>query len=219
MPPAFGAPSKKKGPLFWILIVVGVMFVLGFTIVGFGGYFLYRAASDVVDTELFQSNPALAAAKLAVSLNPDLEEVSIDESTGTLTVREKSSGKVVQMRLDPKTKSLITVTDDGSEVRIGEFGAAELPDWLAPYPGSTPQANVSAKTKDSRSLTFHFKTSDEPKKVLDFYADQAAKAGLEVNSNSVIPGGGMLLAEKGSRQLVVTVGATGDVSISVSEGN
>ena len=207
--------------------MVGALVVLGGSVLGIGGYFIYRAASNAgVDTELFKTNPALATAKLAVSMNPDLEAVSIDERTGLIKVRSKSSGKSATMRFDPKTRSLTSITDDGTEVRVGDLGdaTAALPDWLAPYPGTTPKGNISATSTEGTSLTFYFKTSDAPKTVLDFYAAQATTAGLEVTSNSTIPGGGMLLAEDLSknrpktRQMVVTVGATGDVGISVSEG-
>lgn len=216
-------PPKRRGPLFWILIVITILVVLGGTVLALGGYFIYRAAKNAgVDTELFRTNPALAATKLAVSLNPDLEEVSIDESTGLIRVRSKSSGKVVTMRFDAQTKSLTTVTDDGSEIRIGDLGdaTASLPDWLEPYPGTKPQGSLATKTGEGRSLTFHFKTGDSAKQVLDFYAAQVTNAGLEVTSNSTIPGGGMLLAEDRTkkRQVVVTVSATGDVVMSVAEG-
>ena len=191
--------SQKKGPLFWILIVVAVMVVLGGSVIALGGYFIYRAAKNAgVDTELFRTNPALATTKLAVAMNPDLEAVSVDESTGLIKVRSKSSGRVVTMRFDAQTKSLTTVTE-------------RLPDWLGAYPGTNPEG-ASGK--------FNFRTSDSPKKVLDFYATQATKAGLEVTSNSTMPGAGMLLAENRAteRQVVVTISATGDVVISVAEG-
>jgi len=222
MPPSFssGGP-KKKGPLFWILIVVAVVVVLGMAVVGLGGYFIYRAASNAgVSPQLFKTNPALATAKLAVAMNPDLEEVSIDEATGSIKVRSKSSGKVVTMRIDPNTKRMTSIAEDGSEVQIGNLGDASLPDWLPAYPGTTPQGTLSSKTDKGTSLTFNFRTSDSNKKVLDFYAAQVTKAGLEVTSNSITPGAGMLLAEdraKG-RQVVVTVSATGDVVMSVAEG-
>jgi len=211
---------KKKGPLFWILIVVAVFVVLGMAVVGLGGYFIYRAASSAgVSSELFKINPALATAKLAVAMNPDLEEVSIDEATGSIKVRSKSSGKVVTMRIDPTTKRMTSIAEDGSEVQIGNLGDAALPDWLPPYPGTSPQGTLSSKTDKGTSLTFNFRTRDSNKKVLDYFAAEVTKAGLEVTSNSVTPGAGMLLAEdraKG-RQVVITVSATGDVSISVEE--
>ena len=94
---------------------------------------------------------------------------------------------------------------------VAVLGAdVRLPGWLDAYPGTKPEGK----------LTFHFKTADSPKKVLDFYAAQVTKAGLEVTSNSTTAGAGMLLAEDRSkkRQVVVTVSATGDVVMSVSEG-
>ena len=155
MPP--GLP-KKRGPLFWILIVIAVMVVLGGSVLGISTY---------------RTNP-----------------------------------------------SLPSITEDGAEVQIGDLGEASLPAWLDPYPGTKPQGSLSSKTAEGTSLTFHFKTGDSAKQVLDFYAAQVTKAGLEVTSNSTMPGGGMLLAEDRAkkRQVVVTVSATGDVVMSVAEG-
>jgi len=100
-----------------------------------------------------------------------------------------------------------------------------LPDWLAPYPGTKPEGRMTSKAGKDSSTTFVFKTTDRAEKVLGHFAEQARKAGLEITSNSTLQGGGMLLAEDlaagrtSKRQLVVTMSATGDVVLSVSESH
>jgi hypothetical protein len=46
---------------------------------------------------------------------------------------------------------------------------SSLPSWIAAYPGSTPQRAGSA---------FVFQTKDPPEKILDFYEQQLAQAGV-----------------------------------------
>jgi hypothetical protein len=98
---------------------------------------------------------------------------------------------------------------------------ASLPGWIEAYPGTTPQGTMSAKSDEGSSVTYSFKTGDGPQRVLDFYEDQVQRAGLEVSSKSTTIGGGMLLAEDRStkRQVVVTMSASGDGVMSVTEGN
>ena len=89
------APQGKKGlpVLAWIAIGCGGIVVLGgiaFTLIG------WLAVSKMKDVASdFEDNPTRAAAELMVRMNPELEMVESDEDAGTLTVREKSSGKVI----------------------------------------------------------------------------------------------------------------------------
>jgi len=48
---------------------------------------------------------------MTVAANPDLETVSNDDSTGTIVVRDKKSGKISTMRVDSEKRTM-TVTDD-----------------------------------------------------------------------------------------------------------
>jgi hypothetical protein len=94
VPPPPGSPqAPKKGlsPLAWVGIGCAVLFVLGLLvlggIVGVGGYFAKKAAAK------FEKNPTMAAAEMVVRLNPDLELVSSDEKTNTLTIKDKKTGE------------------------------------------------------------------------------------------------------------------------------
>jgi hypothetical protein len=86
-----------------------------------------------------------------------------------------------------------------------------LPSWIAPYPGSPPQANGS---------DFVFQTKDPAEKVLDFYQQQLLKNGLHMDSRGGGEYGGFLSAEDDSHGRSVTIDIRSDkgaseVSISV----
>src|SRR5689334_16038358 len=73
-PPSYPPPAPKKGmgPLAWIGIGCGVILVIGVIAMFAVGFFVKR------QVDKFEDNPAMAAATLAVKLNPDLELVSSD---------------------------------------------------------------------------------------------------------------------------------------------
>ena len=71
-------------------------------------------------------------AKMAAAVNPNLETVSTNERTGTITMREKSTGKIVTLKFDADKKSLVVVGDDGKEMTFsatgeGKDGAVDRP--------------------------------------------------------------------------------------------
>jgi hypothetical protein len=77
----------------------------------------------------------------------------------------------------------------------------DLPSWIAPYPGSTTQANGSA---------FVFQTKDQAEKVLDFYQQQLLKNGLHMDSRGGGEYGGFLSAEDDSHSRSVTIDIRSD---------
>jgi hypothetical protein len=201
-PPAL---PKKTNPLIWILAGVLGLFVLMGIVVIAGGLFLAKKASDMA------ANPGLAAVKLMVAANPDVEMVSSDEGKGTITIREKKTGKVVTVDFDQIKDGRITFEQDGEKVSIessakGEgvdikgaggrltFGGdAKLPDWLPPYPGATAKATgAQADSATEQSGMVVFTTSDAPQKVLDFYQDALKKAGITDLSNTTTTADGKL---------------------------
>src|SRR5688572_24148707 len=85
-------PPKKGGPLKWVLLGCGGFILIGVIVVGSLLYFGYQKAKQAgFDPDLMQRNPALAAAKIAMMNNPDVEYVSIDESKNTITVKDKKT--------------------------------------------------------------------------------------------------------------------------------
>ena len=242
VPPAFPQnqpplpPGKKPNILIWILGGI-VVLMLGVTMMcGIGGYFLMRKAKQAgFDTDLLKANPAYAAAKMAVTMNPDVETVTSDDSNGMITVRDKKTGKIVKFKFDPDKKSMVITDENGKEATVkitGEgdkgalevqgadggtvkFGATagnEMPAWVPVYPGSAPKGTFSAQTKDGNQATFTFNTSDAPPKVMTYYQDQLKGAGFAINMSTTTPQGGMVMAEDGgkTRSVMLTIGTSND---------
>ena len=240
MPPGLppqgpGAPAKKTSPLVWILGGIAVLLCGGMLMCGVVGFLAVRAVKNAgFDPDLMKRNPGLAMAKMAAAVNPNLETVRTNEGTGTITMRDKTNGKIVTFRFDPDKKSMVVVGDDGKEVTFNasgdgkngavtvqsaegtmRFGAAAgntAPAWVPVYPGSSPQGTMATQTKEGSSNTFTFKTSDAAGKVLAYYQDQLKSAGFKINLASSADQGGMLQAEDTDkkRTIVVTVGSSGD---------
>jgi hypothetical protein len=220
--------------------------MLGVTMMcGLGGYFLMRKAKQAgFDSALLTKNPAYAAAKMAVTLNPDVETVSSNDSNGTITVRDKKTGQVMNFKFDPDKKTMVITDENGKEATVkvtgdGDKGAVEvqgpdgavkfgattsnqMPGWVPVYPGSSPQGTFSTQTKDGNQSTFTFKTKDAAAKVMSYYQDQLKAGGFTINLSTTSPQGGMVMAEDSgkTRSVMLTVGGSGegtDVSVTSIE--
>lgn len=230
-PVAPGAPPKKISPLVWILGGFGVLMCLGLLTCGIVGFMAMRAVKNAgFDPDLMQRNPGLAMAKMAGALHPDLETVSTNERSGTITMREKSTGKTMVFKFDPDKKTLVMTGDDGKEVKIGVTGdgasgavtvqspdgnlriggGGKVPSWVPAYPGSAPEGSYSAQSAQGDQTSFSFKTSDAPDKVIGYYQDQLKSGGFKVAETVSSSAGGMVSAENGdkSRTVIVTVGTS-----------
>jgi hypothetical protein len=71
-----------------------------------------------LDPELMKKNPVLAVAKLSVAGNPDVEMVSSDDSSGTIVVRNKKTGKTSTMKVDTDKKIKVVTDEDGKTVTM-----------------------------------------------------------------------------------------------------
>lgn len=211
-------PQKKKtSPIVWILVGCGGLVVVGVIVVVAAGLFAWQRAKEAgFDPELMERNPAFAAAKIAVSTNPELELVSADEKKGTITIREKKTGKTVTVSFEDAAEGKISFkaeTDEGEvgeltveakregsggtvelksgegTLRLGEGAAGPTPGWLPSYPGAATQGFFSARTNEGVSQSFHFTTSDSAEAVLRFYKEGFEAAGFNVNENTLSQSG------------------------------
>lgn len=214
--------AKKTSPLVWILAGIGIIVVLATITCGVGAFFIGRAVKNAgFDSGLMKKNPGLAMTKMVTAMNPDLTVVSTNDSAGTVTVREKSTGKTVTYKFDPDKKSLVIIGSDGAEMKIGSGAAATpMPAWAPVYPGSSPEGSYSVQSSEGNSGTFTFKTPDAASKVTSYYQDQLRAAGFNVTLVSSGDQGGMLSAEDADkkRTIIVTAGAsngttTGSVTV------
>jgi hypothetical protein len=235
--PPSAAPQKGSKVLFWILgIVVGLILLSFGTCAVVGFYAMHKAKQAGIDTDLMKKNPALATAKMAVTLNPDTELVSSDDNAGTIVVRDKKTGKVVTMKFDPQKKAMVitdekgnttsmTTTGEGTNAGIEmkssegtmQIGASseKAPDWVPAYPGSSPQNTFSASNASEQSGSYMFTTADPVAKVMTFYGDSLKSGGFTVSSMTTTAegkAGGMVSGEDKSnkRAVVVTLGTETD---------
>ena len=197
-----GAPAQgKKGlpVLAWIAIGCGGIVVLAgiaFTVLG---WLAVNKMKDVASE--FEDNPTRAAAELMVRMNPDLEMVESDEDAGTLTVREKSSGKVItfnyqdieQGRISFETdegtveisgqpesgEGVMTITTPEGETQIG--GGGEIPDWVPAHPATTARKSLYRATGpkgDAGHAAFTVDANADD--VVAFYKAELEKMGYAV---------------------------------------
>ena len=233
------APQKSSGSktLLWILGIIAAILLVCFAscaVIGF--YAMHKVKQAGFNSDLMKKNPALAGAKMAVAMNPDVEIVSSDDNAGTITVRDKKTGKVTSMKFDPQKKAMIitdengkttslTTTGEGANasmemkssegtVKIGA-GSDKAPAWVPVYPGSSPQNTYSATTNGEQTGSYTFVTADAPEKVISFYGDSLKSSSFEVSnltSNSNGKTGGMVSGEDkaNKRTVVVSIGTESD---------
>ncbi len=202
---------RRTSPLVWILVAVLGLFVLGFVAVVGTTLFVARTVAR---------NPAAAAARLAALANKNMDVVSENDNAGTITLRDRRTGKTVTMSFDQARGgkfSMSAVGDDGKTATLdfGGGGGGKLPSWVPAYPGSSPQFNVTARGDGGNGSgeggNFTFTTSDEGAHVLQFYEDKAKELGMTVKLNTTTADAGMVIAtdEANQRTLTAIVGSSG----------
>jgi hypothetical protein len=233
LPPA-PAAQKKTSPLVWVLVGCGGLVLIVAIVLLVGGLFVAKkVGSFAKDAE---KNPAMAAAKMVVAMNPDLETVSTDESAGTITIRNKKTGEVMTVDFEDVKKGKIRFKNEKGEsaeisasgegetgkvefksdqgsMTFGAGSSTETPAWLPSYPGSQPQGMYSSKGPQGVSAAFSFDTKDSPEKVMAYFEEKLKDGGFEVTSSTFKKGaalaGGLVNAESKTekRQVHVTVSA------------
>jgi hypothetical protein len=222
-----GMPVRRKtSPLVWVLVIVLGIFILGgVAVVGTGMFLMHKARQAGIDPDLWRHNPGLAAAKMAAAVNPNLEIARVNDDAGTITFRDKRSGKETTVTFaDARNgRFKFSAEDENGKTATVELGgsASQLPSWIPSYPGSNPQMTVSGSGSDGAGGNFTFSTSDSPARVMEFYRDKAKGLGMTVeNVVSGDEGGTMTATDEGShRSLTVLVGSSsGQTTVNVTYG-
>jgi hypothetical protein len=220
--------SSGNKVLFWILgIVLGLILLAAGSCAVIGFYAMHKAGFN---SELAKKNPGLAAAKMAVAMNPDVEIVSSDDSEGTITVRDKKTGKVATMKFDPQQKQMIITDEKGQTTTLstpGEgstgtmdvkgpegtvkfgSGAEKSPAWVPVYPGASPQNTFSASKPGEESGSCTFTTGDSTEKVISYYSGALKSGGFSVSTtttdNQGKPGGMVTGEDKAGKRAVMVM--------------
>jgi hypothetical protein len=224
--------TRRTSPLVWVLVIVLGLFFLGFvSIVGFGYYVAHKVKLAGIDPELWRDNPSLAVGKILAATNPNVEVVRSDQGAGTVTIRDKRTGKETTMTFDQARngKFSITADDDHGSTATMQFGGAaknsDLPSWVPKYPGSEGTSTFAVKGSGAdlaEGGSFAFTTPDSTDKVMDFYKEKAQDLGLKVKLTTTTGDGSMFVAteEGDKRSLTVIVGRQGgSTSVSVTYGS
>ena len=231
--PGVPVQGKKGLPvLAWIAIGCGGIVVLGGIAFMILGWLAVNKMKDVASE--FEANPAKAAAEMVVRMNPDLEMVESDKDAETLTIREKSSGKVVTLdyqdikegRLSFESEDgrveitgqpqgdegVMTITTGEGQTQIG--GGGEIPDWVPAHPNTTERRSLmhsSGPTGDTGHAAF---TVDEgAAEVVAFYREELESAGYTVSTVAGSSAGGSVTVVSGQKDganMTVSVSDKGD---------
>jgi hypothetical protein len=229
-PPAQQPPAKKSNALMYVLAGCGGLLVLVLIGVLVVGLWVRSKAGE------FTRNPAFAAAKTIVSLNPDVQLVEANESTGKITVREKKTGKTVTMdfrdiqkgrfsfegeggkRVDLEAQGegdsgSLTVKGPDGTMQFGAGSAAKVPAWVPQYPGGQVVGTFSMQGGEGEGGTFQLKCSGSVEAVAAFYEREIKAAGMTVQKHSMQSGNTstiMVMGENSSdgRSLSATVSST-----------
>ena len=231
------APKKGMSTFVKVLLGCGVLLLLGIgSCFVVSGYFLKKGVGKISDfAKEMEANPDAAvvrAAELALRLNPEVDVVSSDPAAGTITVREKKTGKEVTFNLEDIKAGKFSITADGETSTVdidatadngGQMkvvtdqgtavfgaGAQQAPDWIPNYPGGRTEGLANIEAKGEKSGTFTLRTADTPDTVLSFYESKLKDAGFEVQKASLSYNGapsGTLNASAERRQLSITAAA------------
>lgn len=225
-------PARKTSPLVWVLVIILGLFFLGFvSVVGFGFFVAHKVKEAGIDPDLWRRNPGLAVGKILAATNPNVEVVKSDEGAGTVTIRDKRTGKETTMTFDQARNGQFSITadDDKGGTATMQFGGAaknsDLPSWVPKYPGSESTSTFAMRGSGAdlaEGGSFAFTTSDSSDKVLNFYKDKAQDLGLKVKLTTTTGDGAMFVAtEDGDkRSLTVIVGGNdGKTTVSVTYGS
>jgi hypothetical protein len=187
MPPG----AKKTSPIVWILAILGGLVILGILVVGLAvSFFMHKARQAGLDPELLRSNPGLAISKMAAMSNPDIQVLDTNDREGTITVRDRKTGKVSKLTFDEVKNGHfnLRVQEDGKEssLNFGGNETAKMPSWVPAYSGSNVKIGFSATNsgENGDAGNFTFITSDSPDVVRAFYESKARDANMEVKSTA-----------------------------------
>jgi hypothetical protein len=223
-PPPIAGP-RKTSPIIWVLGILFALFALGtLAVVGTGMFVVHKAKQAGFDPDLIHKNPGLALSKMVAAANPDLTVLNVNESKGIITVREKSTGKVVTLNFDDVKNGKIVVQDnsEGKSATM-QFGAgpSKLPSWLPAYPGAAASGVFAINSGDGEGGTFSYTSNDAPAKVIAFYQDALQRGGFKITTTATTPESSVLAAEDESshRNVMVTVaGESGKTTVNLVYG-
>lgn len=230
-PGAPGSSAKKKlSPRVWVVLGCGTLLLIVLLLSVVGGLWLWKKGKDWVGAA--NKNPAVAAAKLAAAADPDIEVVAANDEGGTVTLRNKKTGRVITLNAKDINEGKLKIFDEegkkvdfeasssgssfklsteGGELTVGEEGS--LPVWIPLPKGVKPAGFFQTESEDEIKGGASFETEASPSEILAFYRDALGEAGFspsvsKFEQNGKIMGGIVSGNTAEGRKLTVTVGAS-----------
>lgn len=180
MPPE--PPAEKKGipALGWVGIGCGSLVIIAVVIISLLIGWCKRAVGDLAD---FGKHPEKAAAELMVRMNPDLQKISENDSTGEMTVRTKD-GKNITLSYKELSEGKFTFKDsEGNSAQFGRTNLDDVPGWVPRVPGMKAVQTSMRNQKGGKVSGLYSVTSSESTEVLEaFFKGEAEK--LKFTSSS-----------------------------------
>lgn len=228
-PVATGPVQAKRGlsPVAWVLIVLGcVVALVVVAAVGTGFFLVNKARQAGIDPELLRTNPGMAFAKMVTALDPNMEVVSANTGSGTITLRDRRNGKEVTMSIEDVKRGRVRISaddDNGKTAMVEIGGSGKLPSWVPEYPNAGDSKPVFAVRGDSgensgEAGSVTFTTPDSVEKVVAFYQTKAEEMGMQVELKAVSSRGGTVIGkdEPGQRTLTAIVSEGGPTTVQVT---
>jgi len=203
-------------------------------VVVFSGVFVANKAKEAgFDTGLMARSPGLAAARMMVTANPELDLVDMDEDRGTLTIRNKETGETLTVdfqdieagrmtfRTDEGDVTVSTddsaarmeIRDETGETRTMEFGVtadrSRLPEWIPVHPGDL-SVGYTATDGGSRVGMFSIETTASRQDIRDFYVSKLEDQGFTASVSSMEAAGMRVITvnssdPEGKRNLTILI--------------
>lgn len=197
------APRRKTSVFVWILVVfLGLCLVGGLATVAGGLWLAHKVKEAGVDPELFRENPGLAISRLVNAAHLDADVLNTDPSSGTVTLRDRRTGKQVTLSFDDVKKGNIhfEAEDENGKRAVVDLGGDpdKVPANVPLYPGAKVQGTFEVDgdgAKGQGAFEYEFATSDAPDKVMAYYGRQLEDAGMKMTLHTHTADGGMLVAE------------------------
>jgi len=226
-PPPGGMPPQKKGmsTVAIVFMVIGGLVLIG--IIGVAvvvSVFVHKVKQAGFDPELMKRNPGLAISKMVTAFNPDVEVLNTDDRAGTITVRDRKTGKVVTLRFDDVRNGRfnMNIQEDGknASISVGGDAAGKVPSWVPVYPGGKVNGAFAATSTDEHgdAGTFTFTTNDSAAEVRKFYEDKAKETGMVIDaSGETVLGTALKINDANSkRNYAIVIMGTGPTTVQVS---
>jgi len=175
-----------------------------------------------------QSPRGKSMAILAAGINPNLEVVAFDQPLGTISMRDRTDGKVIlyhySFDLSKREFSITAPDGTGMKFKAGVPGRSSLemryPElsvktgeaadrstgWIPMYPDAIPQSIGSITGKSEIAHILSFVTQDDVEKVRSVYARLFTEQGFTTTTTETEPG--LLAAEAESGKHNIQIRAT-----------